>query len=156
MAYLWSDKITDYYYSNPELDTVAVLWTDPEDNLVREHYIKIDESDEQWKDFVKEVSYEKIDERTRAKHEVHREEFRKAFNNYASGRNIELIDPISAYSFMLDYDENDPKQLENLFKLKLAIFSTTKVKEIVDFELKTSIRKAKTPKDTLSIFYNMD
>jgi hypothetical protein len=156
MAYLWSDKITDYYYSNPELDTVAVLWTDPEDNLVREHYIKIDESDEQWKDFVKEVSYEKIDERTRAKHEVHREEFRKAFNNYASGRNIELIDPISAYSFMLDYDENDPKQLENLFKLKLTIFNTTKIKESVDFELKTSIRKAKTPKDTLSIFYNMD
>jgi hypothetical protein len=156
MAYLWSDKITDYYYSNPELDTVAVLWTDPEDNLVREHYIKIDESDEQWKDFVKEVPYEKIDERTRAKHEVHREEFRKAFNIYASGGNIALIDPISVYTFMLDYDENDPKQLENLFKLKLAIFNTTKVKEIVDFELKTSIRKANTPKDALSIFYDMD
>ena len=31
MAYLWSDKVTDFYYSNPESDTVAVLWTDPDD-----------------------------------------------------------------------------------------------------------------------------
>ena len=46
MSYLWSDKITDYYYSNPELDTVAVMWTDPEDGLTREHYIKVDETDE--------------------------------------------------------------------------------------------------------------
>jgi hypothetical protein len=73
MSYLWSGKITDYYYSNPESNTVAVLWTDPEDGLTREHYIKVDETDEQWRDFVKEVPYEKIDERTRAKHEVHRE-----------------------------------------------------------------------------------
>jgi hypothetical protein len=43
MAYLWTDKVTDYYYSNPESDTVAVLWTDPEDKLTREHYIKVDE-----------------------------------------------------------------------------------------------------------------
>ena len=55
MSYLWTDKITDYYYSNPELDTVAVLWTDPDDGLVREHYILVDEEDEQWRDFVKVV-----------------------------------------------------------------------------------------------------
>jgi hypothetical protein len=42
MSYLWTDKITDYYYSNPELNTVAVLWTDPEDGLTREHYIRVD------------------------------------------------------------------------------------------------------------------
>ena len=58
MSYLWSGKITDYYYSNPESNTVAVLWTDPEDELTREHYIKVDETDEQWKDFIKEVPYE--------------------------------------------------------------------------------------------------
>ena len=79
MSYLWTDKITDYYYSNPELDTVAVMWTDPEDGLTREHYIKVDESDEQWRDFVKEVPYEKIDERTMVRHEEFREQFREAF-----------------------------------------------------------------------------
>ena len=74
MAYLWSDKIVDYYWSNPELDTVAVLWQDPEDKLIREHYIKVDEEDSQWMDFVKEVPYEKINERTEVRHEEFREE----------------------------------------------------------------------------------
>ena len=71
MSYLWTDKITDYYYSNPELDTVAVLWTDPDDGLTREHYILVDEADEQWRDFVKEVPYEDIDNRTQVRHEKH-------------------------------------------------------------------------------------
>jgi len=90
MSYLWTDKITDYYYSNPELDTVAVMWTDPEDKLTREHYIKVDESDEQWRDFVAEVSYEKIDERTVVRHEQFREQFRDAFREWA-GRNEDDI-----------------------------------------------------------------
>ena len=36
MAYLWSEKIVDFYYSNPELDTVSILW-EGEEGIVREH-----------------------------------------------------------------------------------------------------------------------
>ena len=82
MAYLWSDKITDYYWSNPELDTVAIAWTDPDDGLTREHYIMVDETDQQWNDFVKEVPYEKINERTENRHEQFREQFREAFRDW--------------------------------------------------------------------------
>ena len=82
MAYLWSDKITDYYWSNPELDTVAIMWTDPDDGLTREHYIAVDETDDQWNDFVKEVPYEKINERTENRHEQFREQFREAFRDW--------------------------------------------------------------------------
>jgi hypothetical protein len=82
MSYLWTDKITDYYYSNPELNTVAVLWTSPDDGLIREHYIMVDEEDEQWRDFVKEIPYEKISERTEVRHEEFREQFRESFRNY--------------------------------------------------------------------------
>ena len=35
MAYHWEDKIVDYYWSNPELDTVAILWQDPTDEKNR-------------------------------------------------------------------------------------------------------------------------
>ena len=90
MSYSWSDKITDYYYTNPEMDTVAVLWTNPDDGLVREHYILVDEADEQWRDFAKEVSYEDIDKRTQVRHEQFREEFREAFHNYAQRNNVEV------------------------------------------------------------------
>ena len=83
MAYLWTDKVKDFYYSNPESDTVAVLWTGPDDGLTREHYIKVDEEDEQWRDFVAEFPYEEINRRSDVRNENFREEFREAFRNYA-------------------------------------------------------------------------
>ena len=93
MAYLWSDKVTDFYYSNPELDTVAVMWTDSEDGLTREHYIKVDEDDEQWRDFVAEFPYETINKRTEVRHEQFREQFREAFREWSQNNdNTEQVD----------------------------------------------------------------
>jgi hypothetical protein len=156
MSYLWTDKITDYYYSNPELDTVAVMWTDPEDNLVREHYIKVDESDEQWRDFVKEVSYEDIDKRTQVRHEEFREEFREAFRNYAQREDVDFNDANSTnkfedviIDFISEFDNTDADQKEQLFKLKLKIFEQDVVKNSGSDDkfknAKTFIRKVDNP-----------
>ena len=188
MSYLWSDKITDYYYSNPELDTVAVMWTDPEDGLTREHYIKVDETDEQWNDFVKEVPYDKIDERTLAHHEEFREQFREAFRDWMTRdennmtvqyetvyedrevikevqveKEVEVVREIMTdvrivkedvfFNFVKDFDEDDPKSKEQLFKLKLTIFKQDCVKNsksATKFKnAKTFIRKAETPLNVL-------
>ena len=162
MSYLWSDKITDYYYSNPELDTVAVLWTD-EEGVVREHYIRVDESDEQWRDFVSEVPHDKIDERTMVRHEDFREEFRQAFKNYASRadvRNLFDADPAAGaaihetvFDFMSAYDSTDAGHKEELFRMKLRIFEQDVVKNSKSADkfknAKTFIRKAETPMDVL-------
>ena len=133
MAYLWSDKIVDYYYSNPELDTVAVLWKDPDDGLTREHYIKVDESDEQWRDFVAEVSYDDINSRTEERHEHFREEFREAFRLWTDRPENNMTaeyTPVneSIHDFILNYDPKDVKQKEEMFKLKLKIFDQEIVK----------------------------
>ena len=160
MSYLWSDKITDYYYSNPELDTVAVLWKD-EDDKIREHYIKVDDSDQQWSDFIIEVPYEQIRIRTEARHELFREEFREAFRNYAKRPDVNLDGSTATtesineivFGFMSAYDDTDAEQKEELFKLKLKIFeqeivrnskSSTKFKNA-----KTFIRKAENPMDVM-------
>ena len=178
MSYLWTDKITDYYYSNPELDTVAVLWTDPDDGLTREHYILVDEADEQWRDFVKEVSYEDIDKRTRVRHEEFREEFREAFRDW-SARNEPNNDDDNndddnnevdnnevdrsggtekpyedvVIDFLSTYDKESPEQKEQLFKLKLKIFEQDIVKNAKSSDnfknAKTFIRKAKSPIEVL-------
>jgi hypothetical protein len=156
MSYLWTDKITDYYFSNPELNTVAVLWTDPEDNLVREHYIQVDESDEQWRDFVKEVSYEDIDKRTQVRHEEFREEFREAFRNYAQREDVDFNDANSTnkfedviIDFISEFDNTDADQKEQLFKLKLKIFEQDVVKNSGSDDkfknAKTFIRKVDNP-----------
>jgi len=156
MAYLWSDKITDYYYSNPELDTVAVMWTDPDDGLVREHYIKVDESDEQWRDFVAEVPYEDITKRTEVRHEQFREQFREAFRDYA-GNHDEETNTVPAEDIIIDfltsYDKEDPAQKEQLFKFKLKVFEQECVRNSKSADklknAKTFIRKAENPMDVL-------
>ena len=160
MAYLWSDKITDYYYSNPELDTVAVLWTD-EEGAIREHYIKVDEADEQWRDFVAIVSYDDINTRTETRHEHFREEFREAFRKYAGRDDVDLYGEgklaASAVDLIFDlisaYDNTDAEQKEELFKLKLKIFEQDVVKNSKSSDkfknAKTFIRKAENPMDVL-------
>ena len=157
MAYLWSDKITDYYWSNPELDTVAIMWTDPDDGLTREHYIAVDETDDQWNDFVKEVPYEKINERTENRHEEFREQFREAFREWMTrdennmtvqyetvyedrevvkevekkvviDNTVPFITEDVFFDFMMKFDPEDKDQKEELFKLKLKVFEQESVK----------------------------
>ena len=159
MSYLWSDKITDYYYSNPELDTVAVMWTDPEDGLVREHYIKVDETDEQWRDFVAEVPYNKIDQRTMVRNEEFREQFREAFRNYSETHvETEYVDRTKPFEdifidFVSTYNKEDSAQKEQLFKFKLKVFELDIVKNSKSDDkfknAKTFIRKAENPVDVL-------
>ena len=172
MAYLWSDKVTDFYYSNPESDTVAVLWTDPDDEVTREHYIKVDEEDEQWRDFVAEFSYEDIDKRTQVRHEQFREEFREAFRNYAQREDVSFGDADETQSTNIDnnivniediiinlinefddFDVTNADQKEQLFKLKLKIFEQDIVKSSDSNDkfknAKTFIRKVENPIDAL-------
>jgi hypothetical protein len=154
------------------LDTVAVLWTDPEDNLVREHYIMVDEEDEQWRDFVKEVSYEDIDKRTQVRHEEFREQFREAFRNYAQANDQGNQNDLSenqndansaggtekpyedvVIDFLSTYDKESPEQKEQLFKFKLKIFEQDIVKNSESIDkfknAKTFIRKANSPIEVL-------
>ena len=160
MSYLWSDKITDYYYSNPELNTVAVLWTSPDDDLVREHYIMVDEEDEQWRDFIKVVSYEDIDKRTQVRHEEFREQFREAFRDWAQREDVDFNDANSTnkfedviINFLSEFDNTDADQKEQLFKLKLKIFEQDVVKNTGSDDkfknAKTFIRKSDNPTDVL-------
>ena len=42
MAYFWEGKIADVVYTNPELDTVKILWKDEADDY-HEHYLEVNE-----------------------------------------------------------------------------------------------------------------
>ena len=160
MAYMWSDKVTDFYYCNPESDTVAVLWTDPDDGVTREHYIKIDEEDQQWRDFVAEFPYEEIVTRSDTRNENFREEFRVAFRNWAQREDVDFNDPNSTnkfedviINFISEFDNTDAEQKEQLFKLKLKIFEQDVVKDSGSDDkyknAKTFIRKTENPMDAL-------
>ena len=69
MAYFWTDKIFDVRYSNQEMNAVAILWGDDENSL-REHYLAVDMEDEQFRDLLKEVTWDQIEASTQAANEV--------------------------------------------------------------------------------------
>jgi hypothetical protein len=156
----FSGRIVECYYSNPELDTVSIMWSDGEKN--REYYLKVDESDAQFQALLSEYSYESIDECTRNRHEIHRQEFREAFHDYAMKNNMfssgghfmGAEEYQGSMDLMFEFDPEDASNKESLFKLKLKIFEQDEVKNSKKKKGKTDIRKAETPVEAISAYYS--
>ena len=176
-GFLWAGNILtsedgtkEARYSNPELDTVTVLYTG-EDDIIREWYIPVDEKDDQWNAFLKEVSYDELDTNTKRFNENFRDEFRKAFDDYA-GRNyvIEKVVEKEVEKIITIREKGEDKEIvvmdmnfliddgseqykEMLFKFKLQIFETDEVKNAPPNDqtkfAKSYIRKAITPVDVI-------
>ena len=157
-------RIVEAYYSNPELDTVAIMWSDGDKN--REYHVVVDEEDDQFQALLKEFDYDSIDECTRKKHEIHRQEFRNAFSNYASehnlygyddGRRLEEVQEIknkldNSFYWIFNFDPEDNEHKEELFKLKLKLFEQDVVKNSGARTKKTAIRTAKTPVEAIGAY----
>ena len=114
MAYFWTDKIHSVRYSNQEMNAVVVLWGDDNDSL-REHHLAVDMEDQQFRDLLKEVTWDQIEEQTQAQHEIHRQEFRDAFQRYAETHNMSGISSGSdqvefqgSLDVLFDFDESSP------------------------------------------------
>ena len=174
MAYFWEDKIADVTYTNAELDTVKILWKD-EGDVYREHYLKVDEEDEQFQALLEVTSYEDIEGRTKAANDIVRQEFKDAFDRYAERTNMysnigndgtdgdPFMDYYQFFHFFNDYDVDDAEHKERLFGLKLYIFDQEYVKDSETSErskeAKTTVRKALKPIQALAaaeLFRNED
>lgn len=160
MAYFWEDKIADVTYTNPELDTVKILWKD-DMNVYREHYLKVDEEDEQFMALLGETSYEDIELRTKAANDIVRQEFKDAFNRYAERSGFYSgSDPVEndteLFRFFCNFDPESAEDKERLFALKLSIFEKDEVKGSDTSErsktAKTAIRKANSPVEILALY----
>ena len=128
------------------------------------HHLTVDENDSQFQDLLKEWPYEKIDEATKARNEQYRGEFRMAFHNYDIEHGLYGYDNMDENKKMLDndkdliqgsinlifdFDPEDEKQKEDLFKLKLKMFEQPQVEKSKSKNLKSDIRKASTPLETI-------
>ena len=165
--FLFCGRIVEAYYSNPELDTVAILWSDGDKN--REYYVNVDEEDDQFNALLKEWSYESLDECTRNRNEQTRQEFRNAFHEYATENNLyghgddgtrefpegrfpeERLDRLDLI-FEYDPDLVWPNHKEQLFKLKLKIFEQEDVKKSKSKTKKAAVRKAETPLEAIKAY----
>ena len=153
MSFIWEDKIADVIYTNPELDTVKILWKD-EDDVYREHYLKVDEEDEQFQALLGVTSYEDIELRTKAANDIVRQEFKDAFTRYAERVGMS-VDTGENFKFFVSFDPESPEDKERLFSLKLNVFEQVEVKNADTSDnskkSKTAIRKSIDPIQILSL-----
>jgi len=155
-------RIVEAYYTNPELDSVAIMWSDGDKN--REYYVVVDEEDDQFNALLKEWSYESLDECTRNKNETTRQEFRNAFHQYATEHGLythgnpdgkkekEEVILSDAEDLIFNFDSEKHQHKEELFKLKLKMFEQDVVKNSVAKTKKTALRKAESPLEAMVVY----
>jgi len=151
--YPFSGKIIEAYYTNPESDTVSIIWSD--DKKAREYYVVVDEEDHQFQALLSEFDYDSLDECTQKRHEAHREEFRKAYINYAKQNELYNYneEKQDSLDLIFNFDSENNEHKEELFKLKLKIFEQDVVKNSKAKTKKTAVRRTKTLLEAI-ILYN--
>ena len=162
---VFSGKIINAYYSNPEHNTVCILWSDGK--VAREHYLPVDEGDDQFKALLKEWFYESLDQSTAAKIDNEKQIFRNAFENYARDNNLygydqdgnepeqkdkEEIILLNIEDLIFNFDAKDNQNKEELFKLKLKFFDRDEVKSSKAKKKKAALRKAISPLEAIAIY----
>ena len=178
---LFSGKIVDAYYSDPDLKFIEVLYEADEQQKkagvdLLSHALTVDEKDDQFKDLLKEWSLDQIDESTKARNEQYRDEFRMAFHNYAMehdlyghgnpDENKALLDHSilksegktdpdlvqGSLNMLFEFDIEDKIHKEDLFKLKLKMFEQPKVEKSKSQKLKADLRKSSTPMEAIAVY----
>ena len=166
---LFSGKIIDAYYSDPDLKFIEVLYEADEQQKkggvdLLSHALTVDEKDDQF------------DESTKARNEQYRDEFRMAFHNYAMehdlyghgnpDENKALLDHSilksegktdpdlvqGSLNMLFEFDIEDKVQKEDLFKLKLKMFEQPKVEKSKSQKLKADLRKSSTPMEAITAY----
>ena len=150
--YPFSGKILEAYYTNPLLDSVSIIWSDGK--TAHEYNVVADESDHQFQALLSEFSHDDLDECTRNRNEIGRQAFREAFNNYAKKNDllISAEEQLASLDILFDFDLENDKHKEELFKLKLKIFDQDVVQKSKAIKKKTDVRKSETPLEAIVLY----
>ena len=80
---IFSNKIIDVYYTDSSLSNVTILYNYEKDGetLVGEYRLLVDETEEQFQDLMKEVTYQDIEINTIELHKKYNQEMRDIIND---------------------------------------------------------------------------
>ena len=150
---IFSNKIIDVYYTDSSLSNVTILYNYEKDGetLVGEYRLLVDETEEQFQDLMKEVTYQDIEINTIELHKKYNQEMRDIINDETkriARREVReeffgLDD--SGFETIFQYDSN--KHADELFKCKMYLFSL----DIVKNGPKTFITKIIKAEDILEL-----
>ena len=154
---IFSNKIIDVYYTDSSLSNVTILYNYEKDGetLVGEYRLLVDETEEQFQDLMKEVTYQDIEINTIELHKKYNQEMRDIINDETkriARREVReeffgLDD--SGFETIFQYDSN--KHADELFKCKMYLFSLDIVKNGPK-TFSTKIRKAENILELCKLF----
>ena len=173
----FSGRIIEAYYTNSNLDTVCVTYREEDDITpdgearAYDYYMEVDETDDRFNALLKEVSYEELEQATKDRNQVYRQEFEGIVQRYVKENGLtstmmesgdtanDVREQIfnETMDFIFNYNEESNKvwnDKEQLFRVKLLMFETEACKN-ASRTAKTKIRKAQTPLEAFANYYDM-
>ena len=146
---IFSGKIIEAYYANPDNDTVEVIYK--EGNKALSCYVPVDHENDLYKSLVKEYSSEQISQSTLNRNKLYAKQVRDlvfaqktALVNQKHKTNIEDF-----VNILINFNGDIKEHLDVMFQLKVRIFEQDTIKKSSNKELKSKIRTSKTPLEIL-------
>ena len=144
---IFSNKIIDVYYTDSSLSNVTILYNYEKDGeiLAGEYRLIVDETEEQFKDLLKEVTYQDIEINTMALHRKYDQQMTSIINDETKriARNevrLEFIG-LDDKNFQTIFEYDSDTHADELFKCKMYLFSLDIVKN-GSKTFRTKIRKS--------------
>ena len=146
---IFSGKIIEAYYANPDNNTVEVIYRESDKALPC--YVPVDNENDLYKSLIKEYSSEQISQSTLNRNKLYAKQVRDlvfaqktALVNQKHKTNIEDF-----VNILIDFNGDIKEHLDVMFQLKVRIFEQDTIKKSSNKELKSKIRTSKTPLEIL-------
>ena len=154
---IFSNKIIDVYYTDSSLSNVTILYNYEKDGeiLAGEYRLIVDETEEQFKDLLKEVTYQDIEINTMALHRKYDQQMTSIINDETkriARREVrEEFFGLDDGDFETIFQYDSSKHADELFKCKMYLFSLDIVKN-GSKTFRTKIRKAENILELCKLF----
>ena len=154
---IFSNKIVDVYYTDENLSNVTILYNYEKDGetLVGEYHLLVDETEAQFQDLMKEVTYQDIELATLEIHKGYRNQLQAIVDEEIKKVSAEqiLADHLKStdehYKVIFEYDPD--KDADELFKCKMYLFTLDMIKN-GSKTFRTKIRKSDSLLDLCKTF----
>jgi hypothetical protein len=152
---IFSNKIREASFFNTDKTLVEILYN--EDNNTVSYLITVDFQNPDFKDLMSEIDLEQIEKNTKDKQKIYKQQLKTYLNNVTDSLKYQAENSDEKFlerleKFFFEFNEKDD---ELLFKLKLKMFESIRLKSCNDVEKKSKIRNANTPLQLIKEFENI-
>ena len=164
MSEITKENFYSAHFIDDARENIEVLIKEPNFDTgkveLRPHIIEYDEKHPDCQELLKLCDLEQLHENTWNKKRVEREDFVKQVKTIAQEEGLynTIADKVDEelFVFLLDFlTSNKEEHLDKLFSWKIFLFEQDLVKNSTNQNLKSAIRKSKTPIEALKIYIQL-